>query len=210
MLLAITAFTLNSASQAGPLSINLGVINVNPSSATSEIEQNTALGLKVDDNTQLGITIDYMVNDQWGLELMAATPFEHDIDGAKTIPGAAVGSTKHLPPTLYAQYYIEQSDSLQFFIGAGINYTIFFEEQAGEDLKALLSSTDVELELDNSLGLAAQLGLNYKYNDRWGAHFMAAWIDIDTEATVRSAGTELNADVEIDPLVLFAAVKYYF
>ena len=63
------------------LSVNIGAITVAPDSGTSNIDQDPSLGLGVDSNTQLGITFDYALNDNWALELIAATPFSHDISG---------------------------------------------------------------------------------------------------------------------------------
>ena len=79
-----------------------------------------------------------MLTNTWGVELLAATPFEHDI----TIKGAPVdaGSTKHLPPTLTVMWYpMGGSDSrFQPFVGAGVNYTYFWDEDADKELEGAL------------------------------------------------------------------------
>ncbi|SFD24394.1 OmpW/AlkL family protein [Pseudoalteromonas denitrificans] len=195
------------------LSINIGAITVKPDSSTSYIDgTNNTLGLSVDSNTQLGITLDYAINDNWALELIAATPFSHDIDGEAGLDGASLGSTKHLPPTLLAQYHFGGSNAVfRPFIGAGINYTIFFDEQAGQDLKTTLGTNDVELKLDNSLGLAAQAGFNYSVNNKWAVHAVATYMDIDSDAEIFANGTKaLTSTVNIDPVVFMLGMKYKF
>ncbi len=62
---------------------------------------------KIDKDTQLGLTGVYMFTDYLGLELLAATPFKHDIKvkGLGALGIREVGNTKLLPPTLSVQLY---------------------------------------------------------------------------------------------------------
>ena len=194
------------------LSVNIGAITVAPDSGTSNIDQDPSLGLGVDSNTQLGITFDYALNDNWALELIAATPFSHDISGEAGLAGADIGSTKQLPPTLLAQYHFGDANSaFRPFVGAGLNYTMFFDEQAGQDLKTTLGTDDVEIKLDDSFGLAAQVGFNYMLNEKWGIHAMALYMDIDSDAEVFADGKKaLTSTVNIDPTVFMLGMKYKF
>ncbi len=210
--IALASLLIASPFASANLSVNIGAINVNPDSGTSDINENNALGLSVDDNTQLGITVDYALDDNWVLELVAATPFDHDIKGESALAGATLGDTKHLPPTLLAQYHFGQkSDAFRAFVGAGLNYTTFFDEQAGSDLKAALGTNDVELKLDDSFGIALQAGFNYMFDEKWGLHGMVSWIDIDSDATVYANGAKaLTSTVKIDPVVTMLGVKYRF
>ncbi|WP_372766899.1 OmpW family protein [Pseudoalteromonas sp.] len=218
-LLTTALFTsgLLAAPAMANLSVNVGAINVNPDSGTSYLNEIPTAGVSVDSNTQLGITFDYAINDNWVIELVAATPFSHDISGEGTIGdlaigGTNIGSTKHLPPSLFAQYHFGSAgDKFRAFVGAGVNYTIFFDSEAGADLKAVLGTDDVELKLSNSFGLAGQVGANYMINEKWGVHVMASYIDIDTEAEVFANGQKaLTSDVAIDPFVFMLGAKYKF
>lgn len=77
----------------------------------------------LDSDTQLGLNFAYMLTDQLGVELLAATPFSHDI-GTKGLGGLKLGSVKHLPPTLSLVYYpLDSKSAFQPYVGAGINYT---------------------------------------------------------------------------------------
>ncbi len=209
---ALTLGLLSSPIAFANLSINVGAINVNPDSGSSALNEIPTAGVSVDSNTQLGLTFDYALNDNWVIELVAATPFSHDIKGTGAIKGAGVGSTKHLPPSLFGQYHFGAANAkFRPFIGAGVNYTIFFDEKAGKDLKAVLETEDVKLKLDNSFGLAAQIGANYMIDDQWGIHAMASFIDIDTDAKVIANGqTALTTDVAIDPFVFMLGAKFKF
>lgn len=208
---ALLTSSLLAAPAMAKLSVNVGAIHVNPDSSASPLSLDDT-GVTVDSNTQLGITFDYALNDNWVVELVAATPFSHDINGSGGLNGVAIGSAKHLPPSLFAQYHFGSADS-QFrpFVGLGANYTIFFSEEVDSELKAALGTDDVELKLDDSFGLAAQVGANYSINDKWGIHVMASYIDINTDAEVWANGQKaVTSDVAIDPFVFMLGAKYKF
>ncbi len=194
------------------LSVNVGAINVNPDNSSSAINEAPTLGLKGDSDTQLGITIDYAFNDKWVVELIAATPFSHDVNGAGGLAGNKIADIKQLPPSLVAQYhFLDTSYALRPFIGVGLNYTTFFDEQPSQALKATLGTDDVEVKLDDSFGFIAQVGANYKIDQHWGLHALVSMIDIDTDATVYANGAKaLTSTVELDPIVAMFGVRYSF
>lgn len=212
----LTAGLLSSSMAVANISVNVGAIHVSPDSGSSKLVTpegaDSGHGVTVDSNTQLGITLDYALDDNWVVELVAATPFSHDINGAGGLNGVAIGKTKHLPPSLFAQYHFgDASSKLRPFIGAGVNYTVFFDEDVNQELKDVLGTDDVKLKLDNSFGLAAQVGANYKINQKWGVHVMASYIDINTEAEVFANGSKaLTSDVAIDPFVFMLGARYTF
>lgn len=82
-------------------------------------------GFSVTNNTQLGLTFTYMATDNIGVELLAATPFRHKIGTRAT---GDIATVHHLPPTLMAQWYFgDASSKFRPYVGAGINYTTFFD-----------------------------------------------------------------------------------
>lgn len=209
------------------ISVNVGAIGVMPSDSSSSlnvVEQLANLpagstGVNVNSNTQLGLTFDYQFSPEWTVELIAATPFSHDIYATGALAGLKVGQTKHLPPTLMAQYHLPMSsDSIDPFVGVGINYTWFFSEKvdgalvsALQGLGATTPTDDISLRLKNSWGYALQAGVNVKLDERWGLHFMVSKMDIDTVGSVRVNGTTVQTvDVSIDPVVAMAGVRYTF
>ncbi|WP_462176769.1 OmpW/AlkL family protein [Pseudoalteromonas gelatinilytica] len=194
------------------LSVNVGAINVNPDNDSSKINEAPTLGLRADDDTQLGITVDYALDDNWVIELVAATPFSHDVQGAGGLAGNKIATIKHLPPTLLAQYhFLDSTYKFRPFVGVGLNYTTFFDEQPSAALKATLGTDDVEVKLDDSFGIAAQAGFNYMMSENWGLHGMVSLIDIETDATVYADGAKaLTSTVKVDPVVAMFGVKYKF
>ena len=225
--LALSMLLCSGMAQA-KLAINFGPIYVGPNESSGNLNVVEAVAglpsgsteVAVNGNTQLGITFDWAFSDQWTLEVVAATPFSHDISvSGSAIDGLQIGETKHLPPTVLMQYHFGAADAkLRPFVGAGLNYTTFFEEKADAQLIGALTSLgvmgagdDLSLHLDDSFGIALQAGFNYRVNQTWDLHGMLMWADIDTDAEVRLNGTNIQpVTVEIDPTIAFVAARYRF
>jgi len=193
------------AYEAGDLIGRVGAATVAPDASSDPITNVAAdARVDVDNDTQLGLTLSYMLTDQIGLGVLAATPFSHDIKGAGALASAGkVAETKHLPPTVTLQYFPMPSGSkLQPYVGAGVNYTVFFDEETA----GALAGTDIEL--DDSFGLAAEAGVDYMITENVGVNAAIWYIDIDTEAKIQAANQ--TVDVEIDPLVYMVGVSYKF
>lgn len=202
------------AYEKGDWIVRAGATTVDPDTDSDLIDESIPFKVDVDDDTQLGILPIYMVDDKWGIELLAATPFEHDIAVENT--GIAAGSTKHLPPTLSVQFYPRGGkDGWQPYIGVGVNYTVFFDEDADNQLIDFLGVDDADLSLDDSFGLAAQAGVDIPFGEHWAVNLAVQYIDIDTEAEVNAkvAGesvAKVNFDVDIDPWVYTVGIAYKF
>jgi len=206
--------------------VNIGAIGVFPDDSSSSlhtVEQVASLpagstALSVNDNVQLGISFDYIINKNWTVELIAATPFSHDIKvKGSAIDGLKVGDTKHLPPTLLLQYHFDTgNDAVSPFLGVGVNYTRFFDEKISGDMATALHGLNVmnpgdkaSLKLGDSWGAALQAGINIAFSDRLGLHLMVSKMDIDTTGRVKLNGTTIETvDVKIDPLVAMAGLRF--
>jgi outer membrane protein len=226
--IASLLFAASAAPALASWSVNVGAISVLPQDSSSHLNVvETVAGLPanstevaVDNNTQLGITVDYQLTKNWTIELIAATPFKHDVQvKGSAIDGLPLGSTKHLPPTLLAQYHFDLGDSrFDPFVGLGLNYTNFFQEDVSGELVSTLQALNVtdandrvELKLKDSWGLAMQAGVNVKLADQWSAHLMLSKMDIDTEGRVLVNGTSIQSvDVTIDPYVWMIGARYSF
>ncbi|RTR34415.1 outer membrane protein OmpW [Shewanella atlantica] len=191
-----------SAHQAGDIIVRAGVAVVAPNESSQDVAGNGEFG--VDDNTQLGLNFGYMLTDNIGIELLAASPFTHDIslDGI-----GKIAETKHLPPTLVAQYYFGSADSkLRPYIGAGVNFTNFFDNEFTNDLDGALT----DLSLGNSWGLAAQVGLDYQINKNWLVNASVWYAQISTDVDFNLGGDAVTIETDIDPWVYMVSVGYTF
>lgn len=214
------------AYEQGDWLIRGGATQVAPDAESSNIQvggADFALGsttvgaVDVDNNVQLGLNIAYFVGNKLNIELLAATPFSHDIDLTGDLEGVNLGSTKHLPPTLSVNYFFAAPDAqLQPYIGAGLNYTIFFDEELNDETVGVIedtaSATISDLELDASFGISFQLGADYMLSDNLILNGSVRYIDIETEASFNVEGADLGrvSSVTIDPLVYTLAIGYIF
>ena len=106
LLALAVAAPLAQAHQAGDILVRAGAITVNPKADSSSVKVDRGplagadLGGKatMDSDTQLGLNFAYMLTDHFGLELLAATPFEHEVKLKGTALDAANGS----PPRSHA------------------------------------------------------------------------------------------------------------
>lgn len=200
------------AHEAGSIIVRAGAAMVSPDDSSSRIKAGgvSLPGTKatVNDDTQLGLTLAYKLTDHIGIELLAATPFNHSIN----IKGAGLdgrfGSTKHLPPTVTLQYYpLAKESRWQPYVGAGINYTKFFDTKLSSARKDAGFSS---LKLSDSWGLALQAGMDYMITDRLMFN-MAVWhIDINTTARARLGAAPVKVKVDVDPWVYMVGLGYRF
>lgn len=186
-----TALAVPATGQSqGDWTLGVGVINVNPKSDNGTL---AGAAVTIDDDTQLSLTGEYFIQDNLGIELLAATPFEHDI----SLGGTRIGSTKHLPPTLSLVYHVPTNSVITPFFGAGVNYTTFFKE------KTPLG----DLKLDDSVGLAATIGADWKVSDRGSLRLNVRYMDIDTDATLNGVAI---GKAEIDPISVGVSYVHRF
>lgn len=209
-----------NALEKGSWLVRFGSATVQPNESSDHIDVAglaTLDGVDVGSDTQLGLTVSHVLTDHLAVELLAATPFTHDIDVKNT--GIRAGKTSHLPPTLSLQYYFNNSGSaFQPYAGVGVNYTLFFKESVSSDLNSALDgivglpagTVDAGLELDDSFGLALQLGFDYQLNEHWLLNAAIRYIDIDTRATIKTAVADVSFDVDIDPYVYMVGLAYKF
>ncbi|QFI56020.1 OmpW family outer membrane protein [Aeromonas simiae] len=196
LMTAMLVSPLAMAHQAGDILVRGGIAVVSPQESSDDVANSGEL--QIDSNAQLGLTLSYMITDNWGVELLAATPFSHSV----STPGLGdVAKVKHLPPTLMAQYYFGNAQSkVRPYVGVGVNYTTFFDEKG----KGALAGTDVSV--DDSWGVAGQIGVDMALTDRWFVNGSAWIIDIDTDVNT-AVGT---IKTHIDPMVFMVGMGYRF
>lgn len=197
--LAVAAASPAFAYEAGDIIVRGGVVNVSPDVGTDA--GLAPFKLDVEDNTQLGLTATYMVTPKIGVELLAATPFEHHV----TANGTVIGSTNHLPPTVSLQFYPLDNATVQPYIGAGINYTFFFEDDLNAVGQAATSTS--EMNLTSSVGLALEAGIDVKVAENVVVNASVWKIDINTDLELDGVKA---GEIELDPLGVMIAVGYKF
>jgi outer membrane protein len=185
------------AHEAGDILLKVGVTHVEPQSNNGTVANGT-VKLDIDGSTRPSFSLTYMATRNIGIELLGAAPFKHTIN-AKGL--GEIGSTQHLPPTLSLQWHFLPDATFQPYVGVGLNYTTFFDTKT----RGALSGND--LSLDDSWGVAAQVGMDYKLNDRWFLNADLRYIDI--RSNVHLNGADIGK-TKINPWVATIGVGYRF
>ena len=191
------------AHQAGDIIVRAGAAAVAPNESSQDV---AGFGeFQISNNTQLGLNFGYMVSDNVGIELLAATPFSHDVSLAGL---GKIADTKHLPPTLVAQYYFGDAKStFRPYVGVGVNYTNFFDNDFTPGAKALGLNN---LSLTHSWGLAGQVGVDYKVDKKWLVNASVWYAKISTDVSFSMGTTPVTIETDIDPWVYMLSVGYTF
>lgn len=206
------------AAGAGEWFARVGLGHVNPDTDSGDLVVGgsplTGAQIDVGNNTRPILTVGYMMTDHIGVELLAAWPFEHDINGAGILDGAGkLGETKHLPPTLSLQYHLMPGAAFRPYVGVGLNYTTFFSTSGTPTLDAALGGPS-SLSISDSFGIALQLGADFDLNETIFLNLDLRWIQIEADARIRTqtAGGPVVSRIkaDIDPLVFSASLGFRF
>lgn len=193
------------AYEAGDWLVRGRVINVNPNDSSGTLSLNGAdtglKGVKVDSDTVPELDITYMLTPHWGVELILGYS-EHTVKGEKS--WATLGDvidTKVLPPTLTLQYHFRPNADIRPYVGAGVNYTHFFDEKVPSS--SALSSPGDKVSLESSWGWALQAGVDIAINQDWFINMDVKYLDIDTTASFKNVlgNNSAKIDADIDPFV---------
>ncbi len=178
------------AQSQGDWTVGIGVGYLDPKSDNGTL---ATLDAEVGSSTRPIFTAEYFVRDNLGIELLAATPFSHTI----ALGGIDAASTKQLPPTLSLNYHFPTNSAWKPYVGAGLNYTIFFDE------KSALG----DLDIDNSFGASLQAGLDYMVTEQGSVRLNVRWFDIDSDVTLDGAKI---GKAEIDPWLVGVSYVHRF
>lgn len=161
----------------------------------------TVLGgdLEIEDQFVPELDITYFFDKHWAAELiLAVTP--HEITHTPT--GLDIGEVWLLPPTLTVQYHFQPDDpDFRPYIGAGVNYTMFFGHDDADP--AILDA-----DFDSSVGFALQAGFDIPIDEHWSINVDVKKVWINTDVRLDTTLGPVEADVDINPLIVGVGVAY--
>lgn len=164
-------------------------------------------GLSIDSSIVPELDISYFFTRNIAVELiLGVTP--HDVNGGgPTLAGDQIGSVWLLPPTLLLQYHFDAGRGIKPYVGAGVNYTFFYNESSGTSHLGPLSN----FTLSDNWGWALQAGVDIPLGRNWFFNIDVKRIWLDTNAKVDVGGLgRVTADVTIDPWLIGVGVGYKF
>ncbi|MDG6361389.1 OmpW family outer membrane protein [Glaesserella parasuis] len=195
------------AHEAGSFIVRAGGVFVNANSS-SKTTTPVEVKLNVNDNAQLGLTATYMLSDNIGVELLGATPFSHKVSANVPALNLALGDVvkvRHLPPSLYVQYYfLDKNAGSRPYVGAGLNYTRFFGAKA---LNPAITNLQVK---KHSFGPVANAGIDIKLTEKVSLNTAMWYTRIKTKANFDALGLSHEVKIKLDPIVYFTGISYKF
>lgn len=176
------------AAQESPWLVRARAVNLNMANKDS-----TGLSLNVNDKTIGEVDVSYFFNKNVAAELILTLPQKQAVYAGST----AIGSFKHLPPTLTLQYHFTNFQGFKPYVGAGLNYT-----------KITADNLTSPYHLDSkSYGLALQAGVDYPLTKQVSLNFDVKKVNIRT--SVYSGSTDAGT-LKLDPVLVGVGVGYRF
>ena len=148
-----------------------------------DVKSSSLPGVDVSDEWVPEIDFTYFVTPNIGVELILGTA-RHEV----TLNGVRLGKLNHLPPTLLLQYHFNPTSKIKPYVGAGLNYTRFYNVD--------LPGFDVD---SNSVGGALQAGVDIAVTKNGYINLDVKKIWIDT--TVKTTAGATVTDLDINPVV---------
>ena len=194
-LAAICVVANQAAAQQSPWQVRARAVNISPDNKSDSIGGVGASDrLTVSDKTIPEVDISYYFTPNWSAELILTYPQKHDV----MLDGANIGTFKHLPPTLTAQYHFLPDAQFSPYLGVGVNYTRI------SNVNLLNGAADLE---KDSFGFAVQAGVDFKLDKNWSLNLDVKKVQIRSD--VISGGAKISA-VKVDPWLVGVGVGYRF
>jgi outer membrane protein len=196
-LIALMAGSALAQEEQSPWQVRVRAIGVMP----DEDATVSGIGGHIDiDNAYVPeLDISYFFTKNIAAELVLATAKHEVNDKGSSLGDVDLGSAWLLPPTLTLQYHFTPDNTFSPYIGAGVNYTMFYNEDSG--------AMD-RVKYEDGFGVALQAGMDYKLDSHWMLNIDAKKLWLNTDVSVNSGA--VTADVDIDPWIVGVGIGYRF
>lgn len=159
----------------------------------------------VDSDYTVDIDLTYFINESWAVELMAATTRNGVRAEGTAVGDVDLGSIRLLPPTLTLQYHMCLTETIKPYVGVGVNYTKFYDEELSDN--ALIT----RVEYDDAFALVLQAGVDVDINENWVFNVDVKKVYLETDVNIdNTALPRIDADVDIDHWILGVGFGYRF
>jgi outer membrane protein len=181
--------------QQSPWMIRARAVNISPANNSDPVGGTGAADrLTVSSKTIPEVDVSYFFTPNISAELILTYPQKHTV----YLDGADIGTFKHLPPTLLAQYHFMPEAQVSPYVGVGVNYTNI----------SSVNLLNGGATLDNhSFGFALQAGADFKIDKNWSLNLDVKKVQIRSD--VMSGGAKISR-VKVDPLLVGVGVGYRF
>jgi outer membrane protein len=201
--LAAPAWAQTPNSLAGTFEVRLGVAGVLPLDSSSHVD---IIGgsVRANDSVSPEADLTYYFTDNIAAQVIAAST-RHDISVVNSAlgPKLDLGSTWVLPPTVLVQYHFFPHAVISPYVGAGVNVTFFYAENAA-------TPPIDKLSLSSTIGGALEFGVNYNIQGPWFLNVDYKQLFLTTDARVHALGLLIKGSDALNPGVISAGIAYRF
>lgn len=202
---AIAATALPAYAEQGDWVVRLRATHVSPQDE-SQLDLADGVGgaprsgdswLVVDSNTIPEVDVSYYFTKHIAAELILAAGTRHDVN-IEGVGAQPLGSVNLLPPVLTLQWHFNPDQTIDPYIGLGINYTRFMDNSLGTS-----GGADRNIHTErNAFGPALQFGADYNLDNGWLLNVDVKKVWLDTDVTLASAAGTVKIDrLDIDPWI---------
>ncbi|MFM0264881.1 outer membrane beta-barrel protein [Paraburkholderia sediminicola] len=178
---------------AGDVLVRLRAISIMPNVETNQ--SLSALNVGVNNAIVPELDLTYMIRDYLGVELILGTS-RHQLTSSL----GNLGGVNVLPPTLLLQYHFNHAGRIRPYVGAGLNYTLFYNNG--------LNAGGQPISITNhSFGPALQAGVDVQVTRSLFVNADIKKIWMHTDATL---GGQSLGRLNIDPVVVGLGVGMRF
>jgi len=152
------------------------------------------------------LDITYFITKHIAAELVLAAG-NHDVTVKEsTLGDVDLGKVRLLPPVLALQYHFLPDGKFRPYIGAGINYTITFDEDEGSGGGGAAINN---ISYSNEFGYAFQIGMDIGIKDNWFVNVDLKKVFVQTDISVND-GAIISDDTDLDPWIFGIGFGYRF
>lgn len=218
-LLSIAGFTTALADEPAN-DVRLGLYSVFYHTSADDITGPyvpPGVNLKAENLETLYVGIVHHFPDNFALELALGYPPLAKIKGSGpatvgSVPydGQVISSARWISPTLLFEYnFLPVTAKLRPYIGAGVNYTTFYDRDSTAAGNAA-SGGPTRISLTASVGPAVVGGVTYRISDHWAMHASYGWSQVKTHFTGDTDGFERTSHISFSPQALIVSGGYSF
>lgn len=189
---------------AGDLVIRAGVSAMETDSGSDSFSAIPRSGVRLDDAVTLSASAAYYLSDYAAVELTTSLPYQHDLEGNNRLKELGLGKlaeVKEIPTSLTMNFYLNDYSAVTPYVGVGVAYTRFYDE----DMKVPGLAVDFE----DTVDLTAVAGVEMAFPNNLIVSFDLRYIDLKPTADFSGAVDE-DIELEVDPVIFTLSAGYRF
>jgi outer membrane protein len=175
------------------------------------------VNLKSQDLETLYVGYVRRLSPAFALELALGYPPLNKVEGkgpatVGSVPynGQVVSTARWLSPALLLEYnFLSEDSKFRPYIGAGVNYTNFYDRRSTAQGNAGLGGP-TKLSLTASVGPAATVGVAYTITPRWHVYSSYSIARVNTHVTADTEGVIRTTTIKFGPQTLVISGGYSF